>query len=312
MMNKNLKWRHYKALNQIYEQGFTKNKIKDHPYVRYLLDNDYLQPQIGKPDILEEGIGFKSIYGSELKTNYSHFLSFLTEEDLITDQSNYSERDILSLMFIKEQKNQILQDQYSRKKFSAVFFKDSGAKHLDKNPGLETAVLKLLELKEFPEKDPKNQQYKFVINCPNPKRIVLCENLDFLLLPWIARENNIELWYAGGNNIEKLNHLPKIELPIFYSCDWDYDGLRIFQRVKNIIPEIELLIPTSTDFSKSVKSPNHKSDWIYTKNFSNLDYGLYSNDAKKIIEYLIRRKEWIEEETMDLIELLSNMESKIH
>lgn len=94
-------------------------------------------------------------------------------------------------------------------------------------------------------------------------------------------------------------------MPIFYFCNWDYDGLRIFQRVKNIIPDIALLIPISADFSKSVKSPNHKSDWIYTKNFSNLDYGLYSNDAKKIIEYLIRRKEWIEEENNDLIDMLT-------
>lgn len=110
-------------------------------------------------------------------------------------------------------------------------------------------------------------------------------------------------------SIENLNHLPKIDLPIFYSCDWDYDGLRIFQRVKNIIPDIELLVPTSTNFSKSVKSPNHKSDWVYEKSFSNLDYDLYSNDAKKIIEYLIRRKEWIEEENNDLIEMLKNFDS---
>lgn len=307
MMNKDLKWRHYKALNQIYEQGFTKNKIKDHPYIKYLLNNEYLQPQLGKPDILVEGIGFKYIYESELKTNYDYFLSFLEKDNLITDQSNYSERDILSLMFIKEQKNQILQDKYSRKKFSAVFFKDSGAKHLDKNQGLETAVLRLLGLKEFPKKDPKDQQYKFVVNCPNPKSIVLCENIDFLLLPWITRENNIELWYAGGNNIEKLNHLPKIELPIFYSCDWDYHGLKIFGRIKKMIPQIELLTPINTEFSKSVKSPNHKSDWIYTKKFSNLDYDLFSNDERKLIEYLIRRKEWIEEETNDLIKMINHL-----
>lgn len=306
-MNKELKWRHYKALNQIYEQGFTRNKIKDHPYIKYLLDNEYLQVKIGKPDVLEEGIGFRNIYERELKNNYNYFLSFLKELDLITSQSNFSERDILSLIFIKNQKNQILQDHYSRKRFSALFFKDSGAKHLDKNPGLEIAVLRLLDLKKFPGKDPKDQQYKFVVNCPNPKTIVLCENIDFLLLPWIARDNNIELWYAGGNNIEKLNHLPKIELPIFYSCDWDYDGLKIFERIKKMIPEIKLLTPTNTEFSKSVKSPNHKSDWIYTKPFSNLNYDLYSNNEIKLIKYLILRKEWIEEETNDLIKMLHNL-----
>lgn len=308
-MNKELKWRHYKALNQIYEQGFTKNKIKSHPYIKYLLDNDYLQVKIGKPDILEEGIGFKNLYEIELKNNYNYFLLFLKELDLITNQSNFSERDILSLMFIKNQKNQILQDHYSRKKFSALFFKDFGAKHLDKNPGLEIAVLRLLDLKKFPGKDPKDQQYKFVVNCPNPKSIVLCENIDFLLLPWVARDNNIELWYAGGNNIEKLNHLPKIELPIFYSCDWDYDGLKIFERIKKMIPQIILLNPINTEFSKSVKSPNHKSDWIYTMPFSNLNYNLYSNNEMKLIEYLISRKEWIEEETNDLIRMLQYLNS---
>jgi len=44
--------------------------------------------------------------------------------DVLLNQSNYSEKDIQVLILIKEQKEQILQDKYSRKKFSAFFFKD--------------------------------------------------------------------------------------------------------------------------------------------------------------------------------------------
>ena len=224
------------------------------------------------------------------------------------DQSNYSETDIRTLMFIKEHKNDILTQQYSRKKFSALFFKEEGAKHLDENEGLETAVLKILGLDKFPGKDPKDQQYKFVIDCPNPTLIVLCENIDFLLLPWVARENNIELWYAGGNNIEKLDHLPVINLPIFYSCDWDYDGLRIYERIKNKIPQITLLHPSGVDDAKSVRSGSHKSDWKYDKPFSGLSASLYTQQAIGLINSLIQKKQWIEEESNDLIKMLSNKE----
>lgn len=305
MMDKKLKWRHLKALHQIYEDGFTKNKIKKHPYIAYLLKNETLKPRIGKPDIIEQGFDFKKHYEKEHLVNYNQYQHFLSNNEILRNQTNFSEKDIQRLLFIKEQKDQILQDKYSRKKFSAVFFKEEGAKHLDKHSGLEKAVLSILEIDSFPGKDPKDQQYKFVVNCIDPKCIVLCENIDFLLLPWVARENNIELWYAGGNNISKLDHLPDITLPIYYSCDWDFDGLKIYERIKAKIPQIKLLYPSALESRKSVNSPNHKSDWKYNHDFSGLNQQLYSQKDIKLIDSLIKTKEWIEEENNDLIKMLS-------
>ena len=208
MMNKHLKWRHLKALHQIYEQGFTKNSIQKHSYVKYLLRDEVIKSKIGKPHILEKGFGFDELYEKEFLNNFRHYHQFLSENRVLKNQSNYSERDIQTLMFIKEQKDQILSDSYSRKRFSKVFFKEEKtSKYLDNKEGLEDAILTILGLERFPGKDPKDQQYRFVIDCPNPEVIVLCENIDFLLMPWVARENNIELWYAGGSNIEKLNQL---------------------------------------------------------------------------------------------------------
>ncbi len=256
--------------------------------------------------VLEQAFGFKEEYEKEHLVNFRYYQNFLTENNVLLDQSNYSETDIRTLIFIKEKKDDILNQQYSRKKFSALFFKEEGAKHLDENEGLETAVLKILELEKFPGKDPKDQQYKFVIDCTNPKLIVLCENIDFLLLPWVARENNIELWYAGGNNIEKLDHLPPIHLPIFYSCDWDYDGLKIYERIKNKIPQINLLFPSAVNDSKSVKSGSHKSDWKYDKPFSNLNTSLFTQQAIDYINGLIKKKHWVEEESNDLMKMLDS------
>ncbi len=304
MMNKQLKWRHLKALHQIYERGYTKNKIKEHPYINYLLRNNFIKPRLGKLGILEQDFRFKEEYEKEHLTNFINYQKFLSENDVLLNQSNYSEKDIQVLILIKEQSEQILQDKYSRKKFSAFFFKDEGAKHLDYNLGLESAVLSILGINEFAGKDPKDQQYKLVVNCPNPEKIVLCENIDFLLLPWVARENNIELWYAGGNNIAKLDHLPEINFPIYYSCDWDYDGLKIYERIKSKIPQIQLLFPSALDIRKPVNSPNHKSKWKYDMPFSGLESTAYSDSAKALIHQLIQKKEWIEEENNDLIEML--------
>lgn len=307
MMDKKLKWRHLKALHQIYEVGYTKNKVRRHPYISYLLKNETLKSRIGKRDVIEQGFDFKQYYEKEHLVNYNQYQHFLSSNEILTNQTNFSEKDIQRLLFIKEQKKQILKDKYSRKKFSAVFFKEEGAKHLDKHSGLEKAVLSILELDSFPGRDPKDQQYKFVVNCIDPKCIVLCENIDFLLLPWIAREDNIELWYAGGNNISKLDHLPDITLPIYYSCDWDFDGLKIYERIRAKIPQIRLLHPSALESRKSVNSPNHKSDWKYDLLFSNLNQQLYSQKDIELIDSLIKTKEWIEEENNNLIKMIDSI-----
>ncbi len=303
-MDKKLNWRHLKALQQIYVDGSTRNKVDGHPYFKFLVQNGTLQTKVGKKNVLEQGVNFPEYYQREHLAQFREYYDFLEKNKILFNQANFSERDILALMFVVEQKQQILSDRYSRKKLSALFFKE-GAKHLDKHPGLEKAVLSILEINEFPGRDPKDQQYKFVVNCPNPTVIVLCENINFLLMPWISRENNVELWYAGGNNIDKLNYLPEITMPIYYSCDWDYHGLAIYERIKDKIPQIILLTPSAINSRNATDSPNHNSHWNPEIPFSGLNLKNFTMSERFLIIDLISKHEWIEEENNDLVLMLS-------
>jgi hypothetical protein len=300
--NRNLHWRHLKALHQIYSKGQTKNKIQDHPYIDYLIRKNYLRQKLGRSNTLIPDHGFEEYYKIEHLRTYEEMEKFLVENDALKIQSNYKEEDIKKLMFIKSQKEQILKDKYSRRTFSTVFFGKENSKYLESHQGLEDAVFNIIG--PFALRDPKDQQYRFVVDCPNPEVIVLCENIDFLTTPWVSRENNIELWYAGGNNIKKLDHLPTIELPIFYSCDWDYDGLRIYERVREKIPEIRLLYPSAIENLKPVVSENHKSIWKENQDFSGLKAQLYNEQERSLINSLIKKAKWIEEESNDLVEML--------
>jgi hypothetical protein len=304
MRDKELTWRIMKGLHQIYERGSTSNNIKGHSYVQYLLKKEVIRPRRGYPHILDKGFDYDEVYEGEHLQDYLRYQDFFDQHDFLKPQSNYREKDIRVLMFVAKQKAQIQLDQYSRKKFSTKFFKDEDAKHLDNFPALERAILDILGQERFVGADPKDHQYRFVLDCPNPRLIVLCENLDFLLYDEVARANRLWLWYAGGSNIAKLDYLPPIKYPIYYSCDWDYHGLKIYEGIRKKIPQIQLLYPTAIDEAKPVDSGTHKSDWKYEKTFSGLNRKCYSVEDVALIEKLIKQKQWIEEEANDLIIML--------
>ena len=309
-MNENLSWRELKALNDIYTKRQSSAKVQLHPYIKHLFDGKgFLDHKYANTKVLIPTAEFDQYYENRHKKDFGEYLDFFNQHSFLKPQSNYKERDIRVLMLIAEQKEQILTNQYSRKKFSTDFFDDS--KYLVPDSSLEKAILNILELKNFQGSDPKDQQYRLVLDCKSPEIIVLCENIDFLLYPDIARENNVWLWYVGGNNIEKLDHLPPIDLPIYYSCDWDRHGLQIYQCIKEKIPQIKLLFPSAVNAAKTVYSGSHKSDWLYHLPFSGLiqDSDYYSSRAKNLIRDLIRRKEWIEEEANDLLMMIINRKS---
>lgn len=304
-MSEDLSWRELKALNEIYVKRQSKAKVQEHPYIKYLFDDrGILDHKPANTKVLIPVSGYDQYYGNKHKETFQTYQEFFAQHSFLKPQSNYKERDIRVLMLITEQKDQILTNQYSRKKFSNKFFKD--AKYLIPDSSLEKAILSILGFESFLGSDPKDQQYRIVLDCKTPERIVLCENLDFLLYPEVARENNIWLWYVGGNNINKLDHLPPINLPIHYSCDWDRHGLQIYQGIKEKIPQIELLFPSAIDAAKTVHSENHKSDWLYDVPFSGLkqDSITYSKKAVELIRKLIGKKEWIEEESNNLLEMM--------
>jgi len=137
--------------------------------------------------------------------------------------------------------------------------------------------------------------------------IVLCENLDFLKTPAIARRHNIELWHVGGNNTANIHHISdeKLTKPLFYTCDWDYHGLKIYCNIKKILQqknkEIKLLFPSNPEKRESVHSPHHKSEWRHKVEFSGLDRECFTDMEAELISDLIHTNEWIEEEKNNLV-----------
>jgi len=307
MLNEDLSWRELKALNDLYHKRITRAKVQRHPYIKFLFEEKgFVDHKIANTKVLVPTTKFDSFYEKCFKDNFHEYLDFFNQYTFLIPQSNYKERDIRVLKLIANQKEEILEQKYSRKKFSNHFF-DEDAKYLVPNSSLEKAILNILDLEQFAGVDPKDLQYRTVLDCMYPEIIVLCENLDFLLYPDVARDNNIWLWYVGGNNIKKLDHLPSIDYPIYYSCDWDYHGLNIYQRIQEKIPQIRLLYPSAIKKAKSVYSKNHKSDWYYNQSFSGLDETLYTESAIKLINRLINKKQWIEEESNDLLKMVSQV-----
>jgi hypothetical protein len=183
-----------------------------------------------------------------------------------------------------------------------MFFKNE--KYLDGKDSLINAMKIVLQVSEFA--DDRDQQYKYVLDCDSPRCIVLCENIDFLKKPTLPRKHNIELWYAGGKNIAKLQYADTRGLPIFYSCDWDHDGLLIYTLVKHKLLDIELLLPTGPH--KSISATEHDSHWKnkhQPESLSDLPKDLFDDPSKRLIVELISSDTWVIEESNDLLSMLS-------
>lgn len=311
MRNRALTWPYLKALNQLYVSGRTEAKIMTNGYISNVLmeQKRLIKYKSGNIKILEATSAYPTFYEQNLKTEYELYEKFLLQQGLESDaRRKYTEQDIKTLMFIADQRKILIENISSIRTFSSKVFDGYGTKYLENKPGLKDAVCKILGIEDFPEKDPKNLQWRFIVDCINPKIIVLCENLDHLKSAWKARENHVELWYVGGNNIGMLDHLgpEKLGLPIYYSCDWDFHGLSIFSRIKEKLKfyEIKILHPYTLEKALPVNSLHHNSKWNFNKPLSGLIEMDFSENEIITIRHLIRHDIWIEEESLDLIEML--------
>ena len=311
--NQALIWRHYRALNELYLKGQSLAKISTNPFIAAVLikQKKLLRFKMGNLKILEAQRGYKEYYEKEFKEDFERFNAFLSANELSLDaRQKYTARDILTLMFIEQNKDTLKDNLTTVRKFSNVVFKGFGSKYLEEHPSLYAAVCKLLDISNFPEKDPKNLQWRLTVDVLSPAAIVLCENLAFLKIPWEARENNIELWYVGGSNTAIIDYISKdkLLLPIYYSCDWDYHGLRIFQNIRERLMlkgcEIKLLYPDNPDERLPVVMEYHKSRWIVDKELSGLNPILFNDKYMSLIKDLIKNDQWIEEESFDFGRLL--------
>lgn len=311
---KNIEWKHLKGLHQLYENGKTKLKMLNNEYINLVLSKQkkLIKFQDGNHSvvIVTNKKRFADFYENNYLKTYKYYDDFFANSGIENNaKKTFTEEDLKALVFIYHNREELRNNLTTQKKFSAQVFKYENSKYLENKPSLKNAILHLLEVDEFPEKDPKNQQWRFVVDCPNPRVIVLCENLDCLKVPLEYKKHNIELWYVGGNNTKPLHDVQqdKLQLPIYYLCDWDYAGLNIYSDIKQIFnaknKKIELIEPPENAKRLPVGVKHHKSKWK-SEDFSGLEKNNFTEKQTALIKTLISNEEWIEEESMDLILLI--------
>ena len=102
-------------------------------------------------------------------------------------------------------------------------------------------------------------------------------------------------------------------------CDWDYHGLRIYERVQEIINnipdkkfEVNLIIPNGSPKGIKETEENHSSEWSEQSiGLSGLKTECYNEKQRNIIRTLIQNNEWIEEEDNDFNGLMNEIKEKL-
>ena len=338
-MKKNLNWREIKKLHKLYEgesvnKGEKSNKksFQNHPFIKFLNEKGYIKNKIGRADkfVKEELRDKFSQYYEEHFTNkqnvfhYQIYLEFLQSIGINTKTSVIKECDIKKLIEIKKfwsnekldyLRNQIINARENIQGVSKMFFKSS--KYIN-TQSLEKAVKAVIGVDEFQDTD---KQYLKPFHCKNEnaKIAIICENFYFLKFPHHIEENEIELMYVGGNNVKRLKNITDINYPIYYLCDWDYEGLKIYERAKEIIDklgnkedELILLTPNGKAEKISETEEHHSSNWINKeKPICGLNKEYYSEEQQAKIHHLIINDEWIEEEGNELKEIINPILAKI-
>lgn len=302
-----MNWIELKALKNLYISGEIKlnDTLAKSGEINYLINSlRILDRSYSKLFALN---GFNEIYEKEYIVRYNIYEAFLAEYGLLKPQLRFEESDIKILIEIKEDmdsgnllplRDQIIKKEATIRIVSLMFFKNE--KYLLGKNALTNTVKTLLQIEELA--DDKDLQYKYVLECNNPKCIVLCENIDFLKRPTLARANNVELWFAGGKNLNKLDFAEAGSLPIYYSCDWDYDGLFIiYPLVKEKLPMIQLLTPNGEP--RGIEETEHNSKWDIKDR--NIDF-LLTFSQLNIVRGLIKNNQWIIEESNNLITMIKS------
>ncbi len=313
-MRKEITWRQLKGLHQLYESKSTRIKLMSNVYVKNVIYGKLhlIKHRDGNPDVVEKNEGFDSYFEKYLLDQYQYYAEFFESVGIeISARRTYPQDILETLVLIHNNKKELKSKLSTSRIFSSNFFEDKDSKFLDDQKQLKKDILTILGVEKFPKESPKDQQYRLVVDCICPKYILLCENKDFLKDPFEFRKHHIELWYLGGNNTKKLYEVPedKIRYPIYYVCDWDFHGLDIFTRIKEILKnkgkEIKLIIPDNPMLKPS-NSGKHPSDWK-PEPFSGLDSSSFSEQEKDLINELISKDKWIEEQTINpILHILNN------
>lgn len=311
-MNKNITWKELKALDDLFHLKKTKANIQEHPYIKYLLeDKCILDIKPGNNKIIISTDEFDIFYEETFKISYDESKKFLIENGIEPSaKKNFTLEDVKSLMLIAGNRVELRKNPTNIEDFSNEFFDIS--KYLKYKVSLRNAVFKILDITEFPL-DKKENQWRLVVDHINPKAIVLCENKSFLKQPWISKKAKVKLWHVGGNNIKIIDDIDEMDLskPIYYSCDWDLAGLQIYSRIKTKFrsrnKDISLLYPNEPHKKISTYIEYHNSHWDLTRKLSGLSMDVFSKKELILINDLIQKEKWIEEESFDLALMLDQI-----
>lgn len=305
-----MNWIELKALHQLSVSGEVQlnNTLNTSSVFRYLADSLDILEKTNKKIIAQNG--YANIYQEKYARDFERYSGFLEQNSLLKPQTRFELEDIEILINIAtgmkngdlaQLREQIIAADESLRGVSLMFFRDE--KYLLGKLSLINALKQILQVEHFSVE--KDQQYIYKLECLNPNTIVLCENLDFLTKPNKPRQMGIELWYAGGKNVQKLHYSDSRGLPIYYSCDWDYDGLLIYSWIIDIIPNIALLTPNG--HPKDITQTNHNSHWRERNNpnlLSGLNLKKITEEHKMLLTQLIINNQWIIEESNDLVSML--------
>lgn len=310
-MEAELTWRTLTAMYSLYEGNKISATKKGDNKFRNLISRKLVQYQPGNHNYLIKSEKYDAYFAKRYLEDYLEYDRFLKSvQPDVTGRQTYTVNDIRSLQFIADNREQIRSSLTTRHTFSEDFFEHGGSKHLDTYQSLNDLVLSILGVEDYPLEDPKMHQWRFVVDVGEPRCIVLCENLNFLKMPRIAREYKIELWYVGGNNTKGTHFIDekKLDKLLFYSCDWDYNGLEIYVWLKKIFQEkgcdIKLLYPSEPIKKYPVNMKKHNSKWKTTLPFSGLEQSCFTSKDIHLINELISTDRWVEEETNDLVAMV--------
>jgi len=289
-----------KYLVKISNKKCLPKNYENDPLILHFIDRNYLIVSKNSKKFCRTN-SFEQSFIEEIFPLYQKYDSFIKKNQIENLENHYSVKDFGNLIKIENNKDEILNNEYTFQSILTDYFGSS--KHRKINSILSEAIKKILDIDYFPEEG-KEQQYLSVLYPKNTTRyIILCENKNRLITP---RHDFIEFWYSGGKNTKQLRFIPKPKVPIFYLCDWDFDGLNIYIDIKQkYLPTIMTLIPENFKslMEKQEEVKNHRSKWKNNNFFQYL-----SETEKEIVDVLFEKDSIIEEQKIQLnkINLLRN------
>lgn len=263
-------------------------KYQKEKVIIYLVDNNCI---IKKGKDISVSTDFKLKYVEFILPLYEKVNLFIDKFGIEYAEDYCTIFDFECLIQIEEDRDELIE--FTFQQILTKYFKSS--KYTKKNSSLATAIKSVVGIEYFIEDDKDQQFLRVLYPKSNTRFVILCENMDRLRNP---RHEFIEFWYAGGRNTVQLQFIPKPTTPIFYLFDWDFDGLNIYNHIKqNYFPTLTAFIPTNYEslIEKQDEVRHHRSKWSNDSSLHNL-----TDNEKTIAETLIKTNSIIEEQKIHL------------